>query len=86
MKRVNHLPADDRSCGWFHLSRTRRPAAAHTGKTSARWVVVGAGLTGLAAARRIALHPLPHPSPLNAAWYGRFPGLLAARLRALDAG
>ena len=36
--------------------------------------------------RRIALHPLPHPSPLNATWYGRFPGLLAARLRALDDG
>ncbi|WP_175856231.1 FAD-binding oxidoreductase [Burkholderia anthina] len=59
MKRVNYLPADDRSCGWFHLSRPRRPAAAHRGKTSARWVVVGAGLTGLAAARRIALH---HPN------------------------
>lgn len=29
------------------------------------------------------LHPLPHPSPLNATWYGRFPGLLDARLAAL---
>lgn len=36
------------------------------------------------AVRKIALHPLPHPSPLNAKWYGRFPGLLAARLRQLD--
>lgn len=36
-------------------------------------------------ARHITLHPLPHPSPLNATWYGRFPGLLAARLQALDA-
>jgi uracil-DNA glycosylase len=35
-------------------------------------------------ARAIALHPLPHPSPLNATWYGRFPGLLAARLQQLD--
>jgi uracil-DNA glycosylase len=34
--------------------------------------------------RRITLHPLPHPSPLNATWYGRVPGLLAARLQALD--
>ncbi|WP_028081635.1 uracil-DNA glycosylase family protein [Solimonas soli] len=35
-------------------------------------------------ARDITLHPLPHPSPLNATWYGRFPALLAARLQALD--
>lgn len=34
--------------------------------------------------REIRLHPLPHPSPLNATWYGRFPGLLDARLAALD--
>tara|TARA_B100001079_G_scaffold267896_1_gene277371 strand:- start:67 stop:759 length:693 start_codon:yes stop_codon:yes gene_type:complete len=30
------------------------------------------------------LHPLPHPSPLNATWYKRFPDLLSARLAALD--
>ncbi len=35
-------------------------------------------------ARDITLHPLPHPSPLNARWYGRFPALLAERLRLLD--
>jgi uracil-DNA glycosylase len=29
------------------------------------------------------LHPLPHPSPLNATWGPRLPGLLDARLRAL---
>ena len=29
------------------------------------------------------IHPLPHPSPLNATWFKRFPGLLDARLRAL---
>ncbi|TNE87018.1 MAG: uracil-DNA glycosylase [Deltaproteobacteria bacterium] len=33
--------------------------------------------------RTLTLHPLPHPSPLNATWYGRFPGLLDARLAAL---
>ncbi len=33
--------------------------------------------------RRLRLHPLPHPSPLNATWYKRFPDLLAARLEAL---
>ncbi len=31
-------------------------------------------------ARRLLLAPLPHPSPANAAWFGRFPALLAARL------
>lgn len=34
-------------------------------------------------ARTFALHPLPHPSPLNQVWLARFPGLLQARLRAL---
>ena len=32
-----------------------------------------------------ALHPLPHPSPLNATWYKRFPDLLRGRLHDLDA-
>lgn len=35
--------------------------------------------------REVHLYPLPHPSPLNATWYGRFPGLLKARLEQLDA-
>jgi len=36
------------------------------------------------AARTLEIHPLPHPSPLNATWYKRFPGLLAQRLDALE--
>jgi uracil-DNA glycosylase len=32
----------------------------------------------------LRLHPLPHPSPLNATWYQRFSGLLRARLTQLD--
>ena len=35
------------------------------------------------AKRAIQLHPLPHPSPLNAVWFSRFPDLLQARLKAL---
>ncbi len=35
------------------------------------------------ASRELRLHPLPHPSPLNAVWFKRFPDLLKARLRAL---
>ena len=34
--------------------------------------------------KSLRLHPLPHPSPLNATWYPRFPGLLDARLKALS--
>ena len=34
-------------------------------------------------ARRVVLHPLPHPSPLNQTWYKRFPALLDARLQQL---
>ena len=33
--------------------------------------------------RELRLHPLPHPSPLNATWYKRFPDLLAAKLKKL---
>ncbi|MHC4940698.1 MAG: uracil-DNA glycosylase family protein [Planctomycetota bacterium] len=33
--------------------------------------------------KRITLHPLPHPSPLNATWYPRFPALIRARLQSL---
>ena len=34
-------------------------------------------------ARSFTLHPLPHPSPANATWAGRFAGLLEAHLRTL---
>jgi uracil-DNA glycosylase len=33
--------------------------------------------------KRLTLLPLPHPSPLNARWYKRFPDLLAHRLGTL---
>lgn len=33
--------------------------------------------------RPFRLHPLPHPSPLNAVWFKRFPALLQARLTQL---
>ncbi|MCW8918824.1 MAG: uracil-DNA glycosylase family protein [Gammaproteobacteria bacterium] len=36
--------------------------------------------------RELRLHPLPHPSPLNATWYKRFPELLTARLEQLRVG
>lgn len=33
--------------------------------------------------RALVLHPLPHPSPLNARWYKQFPSLLHRRLDAI---
>lgn len=33
--------------------------------------------------KTLRLHPLPHPSPLNATWYRHFPALLDARLARL---
>ncbi|NDY93234.1 NAD(P)/FAD-dependent oxidoreductase [Ideonella livida] len=56
MPAVTSLPADDATCGWFHLSPKRQARPAHTGHSHAPWVVVGAGFTGLAAARQLALH------------------------------
>ena len=56
MSKVTSIPADDNTCGWFHLSQSRTAKPSHTGTKHARWVVVGAGFTGLAAARQLALH------------------------------
>lgn len=56
MTKITSLPADDASCGWYHLSKPRKPKPGHYGKSAARWVVVGAGFTGLATARQLALN------------------------------
>ncbi|QXH50239.1 FAD-binding oxidoreductase [Pseudomonas fakonensis] len=56
MTKITSLPADDSTCGWYHLSKGRRIQPAHSGHSHARWVVVGAGFTGLAAARQLAEH------------------------------
>lgn len=59
MTKVTSLPADDATCGWYHLSQGRTPQPAHSGESRAPWVVVGAGYVGLAAARQLALN-FPH--------------------------
>lgn len=59
MIKVSALPADDKRCAWYHLSQQRQAKPNHIGKSSARWAVIGAGYTGLAAARRLAEH-FPH--------------------------
>lgn len=56
MQTVTSLPADDKMCGWYHTSRARTPKAGHAGESNARWAVIGAGFTGLAAARQLALN------------------------------
>jgi glycine/D-amino acid oxidase-like deaminating enzyme len=54
--KVNSIPADDARCGWYHLSGSRQPRPSHSGNTHTRWAVIGAGYTGLAAARQLALN------------------------------
>lgn len=53
---VSSLPTDDQTCGWYHLSRKRQATAPHRGQSATRWAIIGAGYTGLAAARRLAQH------------------------------
>src|SRR5687767_10973955 len=54
-RRARHLPADDGGCGWI-ATLPPPPPARRLGPGTARadCVVVGAGFTGLAAARRLA--------------------------------
>lgn len=56
LHRVDALPADDPTPGWFHTSRKREPKPALIGDAKAPWVVIGGGFTGLAAARQLALN------------------------------
>ncbi|CAM2143634.1 gamma-glutamylputrescine oxidase [Pararobbsia alpina] len=56
MQKVTSTPSDDARCGWYHLSGPRQPRPAHSGSKHARWTVIGAGYTGLAAARQLALN------------------------------
>jgi len=73
---------------WFGLGQPREAAA----KLGAHWQASDRFATSLeldyrsvqGGSRRLRLHPLPHPSPLNATWYRRFPALLEARLDALE--
>ena len=57
-KIISTLPKNDDSCGWIKQLPLRRAQPALSGKQHADWVVLGAGFTGLAAARQLALlHP-----------------------------
>lgn len=52
---IKNLPADDDGCGWTNILPKREPQRLE-GPTEADWVIVGAGFTGLAAARQLAAH------------------------------
>lgn len=56
MQRVRYIPQDDLSCGWFHTSKKREAKPSLIGDIKAKWVIVGAGFTGLSIARRLAEH------------------------------
>ena len=50
---VSMLPADDATCGWINSLPARREPKRLKGDVTADWAIVGAGFTGLAAARRL---------------------------------
>jgi glycine/D-amino acid oxidase-like deaminating enzyme len=54
--RTRNLPNDDRSCGWVAILPPLAPARRLTSEQRADCVVLGAGFTGLAAARQLATH------------------------------
>lgn len=56
MTRITITPNDDALCGWYHTAPARQARPAHCGEKKTRWAVVGAGYTGLAAARQLALN------------------------------
>jgi glycine/D-amino acid oxidase-like deaminating enzyme len=56
MRHIDILPQDDTTNGWFETLAERSPKPALRGEVLADWIVVGAGLTGLAAARRLAMN------------------------------
>ena len=78
--------ADLLTCGrvafdWFRLLE---PSLTPTLKAFwARPDCFEASLTISFQGKALRLHPLPHPSPLNAKWHKRFPAILAARLQHL---
>lgn len=56
MTKITATPNDDAMCGWYHTAPARQAKPSHTGEKKTRWAIIGAGFTGLAAARQLALH------------------------------
>ena len=55
-RNVSFLPKYDDCNGWYNILPPPPPAREVTGDQTADWLVVGAGFTGLSAARRLAEH------------------------------
>src|SRR5690606_29145029 len=54
IKKITRLPENDKTNGWSRLLAPRTPKPALAKDVQADWVIVGGGLAGLAAARRLA--------------------------------
>jgi len=54
--RVSVLPNDDKDCGWINILPPLDPPTTLKGDQDADWVILGAGFTGMAAARQLASH------------------------------
>ena len=54
-KIISTLPKNDNSCGWITQLPTRQSQPSLSGEQYADWVVLGAGFTGLAAARQLSM-------------------------------
>lgn len=79
------IPLGDGALRWFGLfdKETRRRIAEFCDRDDKFESTLDVELRAGDLRRTLRLHPLPHPSPLNATWLSRFPGLLDARLRSL---
>jgi glycine/D-amino acid oxidase-like deaminating enzyme len=53
-RQIQHFPLNDNSNGWSRILPPRTPRPALSGTHRVKWVVIGAGYAGLAAARRLA--------------------------------
>jgi len=51
--KITTLPNDDRSCGWINSLAGRAAPVSLSAEVNADWTIIGAGFTGLSAARRL---------------------------------
>ena len=51
--RISIFPQDPRPSGWYAILPEAPPVRRLSGRQTADWIVVGAGFTGVAAARRL---------------------------------
>lgn len=70
--KINITPKNDATNGWSRILPDRVPTPGLSENTSADWLVVGGGFTGLAAARRLAqIDPMTELSSLRQGFVGK---------------